>query len=102
MTHAHFRLTPGYPQKIDPKVEEGLCQLVACIWTEREAQKVDGNDEEARNQLALAGCIAHNIRTDPSEIYGDGARMALHRYEKLGNCRDVFDVVKNTGRLPEC
>jgi len=102
MTHAHFRLTPGYPQKIDPKVEEGLCQLVACIWTEREAQKVDGNDEEAKNQLALAGCIAHNIRTDPSEIYGDGARMALHRYEKLGNCRDVFDVVKNTGRLPEC
>ena len=102
MTHAHFRLTPGYPKKIDPKVEEGLCQLVACIWTEREAQKVDGNDEEAKNQLALAGCIAHNIRTDPSEIYGDGARMALHRYEKLGNCRDVFDVVKNTGRLPEC
>ena len=101
MTHAHFRLTPGYPRKIDPKVEEGLCQLVACLWTEREAQKIDGNDEVAKNQLALAGCIAHNIRNDQSEIYGDGARMALHRYEKLGNCRDVFDHVKATGRLPE-
>lgn len=101
MTHAHFRLTPGYPRKIDPKVEEGLCQLVACLWTEREAQKIDGNDEDAKNQLALAGCIAHNIRNDQSEIYGDGARMALHRYEKLGNCRDVFDHVKATGRLPE-
>ena len=101
MTHAHFRLTPGYPRKINRKVEEGLCQLIACLWTEREAQKIDGNDEEAKNQLALAGCIAHNIRNEPSEIYGDGARIALHRYEKLGNCRDVFDCVKSTGQFPE-
>ena len=96
MTHAHFRLsTRGYPQRLPQKVEEGLCQLVACLWTESEAKNTDDID-----QIALAACISHQIRNDPSEIYGDGARAALARYEKFG-VRDVFEHVRQCGVLPE-
>ena len=30
-THAYIRLAGGYP-RLQPKVEEGLCQLVALLW----------------------------------------------------------------------
>ena len=96
MTHLHFRLAEGYPRKLDRKLEEGLCQLVALLWTEREASKIE-NDSD---QLSLAGSICHQIRTDPSDIYGNGLRVALSRFQKFGILA-LFENVKLNASLPE-
>ena len=81
-------------------MEEGLCQLVALLWVENAAlhgvSRGDGGDkaggggmdDDARagdgmgtsggweevNLAAMAGYVANQIRTDPTEVYGDGLR----------------------------
>lgn len=122
--HAQIRLEGGYP-RLEPKVEEGLCQLVALLWVEKAASRgvagrlgggsgsgSGGKSENAgeggggrgggweeTNLAAMAGYVANQIRTDPSEVYGDGLRAALASYRRHG-LTAVFAHVKATGRLP--
>ena len=122
--HAQIRLEGGYP-RLEPKVEEGLCQLVALLWVEKAASRglagrlgggsgsgSGGKSENAgeggggrgggweeTNLAAMAGYVANQIRTDPSEVYGDGLRAALASYQRHG-LTAVFAHVKATGRLP--
>lgn len=134
-THAYIRLAGGYP-RLEPKVEEGLCQLVALLWVENAALhgvsrggegknayhgggggggKGSVGDEisggggvggmtaaagwEEVNLAAMAGYVANQIRTDPSEVYGDGLRAALGAYQRHG-LTAVFAHVRATGQLP--
>lgn len=116
--HAQIRIAGGYP-KLEPKVEEGLCQLVALLWVEKAASRGlagrlgggagaggksgktggGGGGWEETNLAAMAGYVANQIRTDPSEVYGDGLRAALASYQRHG-LTAVFAHVKATGRLP--
>jgi hypothetical protein len=139
-THAHIRIAGGYP-RLEPKVEEGLCQLVALLWVENaslngvagrggpaagdegerlealsfgeknHASKKPGGGApvaapspspsgwEEANLAAMAGYVANQIRTDTSEVYGDGLRAALGAYQKHGLAA-TFAHVKATGQLP--
>jgi hypothetical protein len=121
-THAYIRIAGGFP-RLSPKTEEGLCQLVALLWVEDVAARggvvnaranepsndsVSGgggasarvhNSWEERNLAAMAGYVANQIRTDPSETYGNGLRVALGAYRRVG-LRAVFEHVRATGEIP--
>ena len=127
-THAYIRMAGGYP-RLRPKIEEGLCQLMALLWVEHVAargietmgvgsgRKVrsggggkgassspsslakGGDGWEEHNLAAMAGFVANQIRTDPTEVYGDGLRDALAAYQKHG-LGAVFAHVRRTGELP--
>ena len=47
----------------------------------------------------MAGYVANQIRTDPSETYGNGLRVALGAYRRVG-LRAVFEHVRATGEIP--
>ena len=51
------------------------------------------------NLAAMAGFVANQIRTDPTEVYGDGLRDALAAYQEHG-LGAVFAHVRRTGELP--
>ena len=57
------------------------------------------NSWEERNLAAMAGYVANQIRTDPSETCGNGLRVALGAYQRVG-LRAVFEHVRATGRSP--
>lgn len=120
-THAYIRIAGGFP-RLTPKTEEGLCQLVALLWVEDVAARgapsgVSGGGAakarsdgvssvssardgwEERNLAAMAGYVANQIRTDPSETYGNGLRVALGAYRRVG-LRAVFEHVRATGEIP--
>ena len=123
-THAYIRIAGGFP-RLAPKVEEGLCQLVALLWVEDVAARgrapnggakdggakdggattngvsngSNGDGWEERNLAAMAGYVANQIRTDPSETYGNGLRVALGAYRNVG-LTAVFEHVRATGEIP--
>ena len=118
-THAYIRIAGGFP-RLAPKVEEGLCQLVALLWVEDVAARgrapnggakdggattngvsngSNGDGWEERNLAAMAGDVANQIRTDPSETYGNGLRVALGAYRNVG-LTAVFEHVRATGEIP--
>ena len=112
--HARVHLHGGRVPRLRPKVEEGLCQLMALLWVEHVAARGDrddgrggGNKDKVRsgggweehNLAAMAGFVANQIRTDPTEVYGDGLRDALAAYQKHG-LGAVFEHVRRTGELP--
>jgi hypothetical protein len=139
--HAYIRIRGGFP-RLAPKVEEGLCQLVALLWVEDVATRgrlprspgkasgrrgleagageaarssreiagpssntedplfaTSGDGWEDRNLTAMAGYVANQIRTDPSDVYGNGLRVALGAYRRFG-LRAVVDSVRATGEFP--
>ena len=120
-THAYIRMAGGYP-RLRPKIEEGLCQLMALLWVENTAARgietmgvgVGGRNSgggkgavakgpgggggwEEHNLAAMAGFVANQIRTDPTEVYGDGLRDALAAYQKHGLAA-VFASRETDGR----
>ena len=82
------------------QVEEGLCQLMALLWLDREreilGQASRGNEEA---EVRLGACFGYQIREDSSTTYGDGFRMAFDCYQSFG-LQPTLDHVLTTGRLP--
>jgi len=91
--HALLRL--GAPLSLAPRVEEGVCQLMALLWLEEQASSLQGD-----RAVAHAAQLAHAIRNDASEVYGGGAREALRAYRAVGLAQ-LMDAVRRTGRLPD-
>ncbi len=48
----------------------------------------------------LASYFAHQIRTDPSDVYGEGFRLALEAYQNLGQLPALIAHVEQTGQFP--
>ena len=48
----------------------------------------------------IASYFANQIRLDPSDVYGEGFRMALMAYQKHG-LQTVLDQVQQTGYFPQ-
>ena len=80
---------------LEPIIEEGLCQLFSLLWVEAQMSKPDVSNED----VVFAAYIAESIKTDPSTIYGDGARLAIASYADHGLAR-VLESVKRTRDLP--
>lgn len=78
-----------------PQVEEGLCQLIALLWLE--AQQAAGFKDAYEERLAAY--LGHCIRTDQSEVYGEGFRMAHEAFQQHGLAA-VLAAVRQTGELP--
>ncbi|KAG2497852.1 hypothetical protein HYH03_004119 [Edaphochlamys debaryana] len=76
------------------KVEEGLCQLMACLWLDRQHELLHGKPEEQR----LASFFSYQIRTEPSEVYGDGFREALEAFQSHG-LTAMLNNIKRYGRF---
>ena len=93
LCHAHLRLG-GYPAPLPPRLEEGLCELWSLLWLEHKlAASADAADAQ------LGAFLAHQIRTNPSEIYGGGVRDALRAFQAHGLAA-VMDHVRHHGALP--
>ena len=92
LCHAHLRLAGCLA--LPPRLEEGLCQLWALLWLEH-TLSVALSEEDAR----LGAFLAHQIRTDRSEVYGDGVRDAMRAYQRVG-LQALMHAVKSYGRLP--
>jgi hypothetical protein len=99
--HAYLRLCDAYPHPLAPRVEEGLCQLLALLWLERHARTMSssGDAEADARMLAHAAQAAHAIRSDASETYGGGVRDALQAYQRCG-LHALLLAVQRTGRVP--
>lgn len=109
--HAWLRLS-GYAH-LTPKVEEGLCQLMALLWLERQQQGPRTAAGKTRSssmastegsgavgyEERLAAFLGHQIRTDASPVYGDGLREALDAFQRFG-LQTVLAHVKRAGKLP--
>lgn len=120
--HAWLRLS-GY-EDLPPEVEEGLCQLMALLWLESHAPGqstatangrrssnagggVYGGDVQPGGTGAgwseyedrLAAFLGHQIRNDPSYVYGDGLRAALEAFQKHG-LATVLAHVRRAKRFP--
>ena len=91
--HMYLRLN-GFPT-LEPIVEEGLCQLFALLWIERQMASQNATASDA----ALAAYCCEAIREDTSEIYGVGARLAIDAYDAHGLVR-VLDSVRRTRNFP--
>lgn len=95
LMHAHLRMrhVVGLPLQ----VEEGLCQLMAQLF-------LDSQDYWARSRGAwqprLLSCLSWSIRTDTSEVYGEGFRVALDLFQKRG-LRALVEHVVAHGTWPE-
>jgi len=72
-----------------PRVEEGLCQLMAYVWVEQQAGRC--RDEV---QQRLASYFAYQIREDTSEVYGEGFRDAYDAFQQRGLTALVNDVMR--------
>jgi len=91
--HMFLRLN-GFPT-LEPIVEEGLCQLFALLWVERQTSAANVSDGDA----AFGAYLAQSIRDDPTEIYGDGARLAIAAFTAHG-LPALLDIVKSTHNFP--
>ncbi|KAL3138373.1 hypothetical protein ABBQ32_006175 [Trebouxia sp. C0010 RCD-2024] len=79
------------------QTEEGLCQLMGLLWLEsQDLSKQQGSWEER-----LASYFAHQIRTDPTSVYGDGFKLALEAYQD-SDLPTVIAHAERTGRFPSC
>ena len=94
LCHAHLRLHGRSTQDLSPRLEEGLCQLWSLLWLEHRIASLSGAQD-----AQLGAFLAHQIRTDPSPVYGDGVRDAMRAYQRHGLAA-IMDHVKRHRALP--
>ncbi|XP_042011329.1 protein DA1-related 1-like isoform X1 [Salvia splendens] len=111
MMHAWLRLK-GYPN-LSPKVEEGICQVMAHMWLESEIIPCSGNNAASASTSAsssgsskkgkrsafekkLGQFFMQLIQSDSSEVYGDGFREGNKALLKYG-LRSTLDHIRLTG-----
>ncbi|KAF5842090.1 hypothetical protein DUNSADRAFT_9350 [Dunaliella salina] len=71
------------------KVEEGLCQLMAYVWLDRQHGKLSKDALQQR----YASYFSYQIRTDISDVYGNGFRDAYEAFEMRGLTAVINDVL---------
>lgn len=81
------------------EIEEGLAQLMAYLWLQRELEHHRSNRIVLDGyEVKLAEFLIHQIQTDPSSIYGDGFRMVYDAFLKCQcQVKAVLDHIYLTG-----
>lgn len=114
MMHAWLRLN-GY-RRLNPDVEEGICQVLAHMWLESEIMSGSGSAAASSSSSSLPAApskkgtrsqferklgdlFKHQIESDSSPAYGDGFRAGNEAMLKYG-LRTVLDHIKLTGSFP--
>ncbi len=85
--HAWLRMK--HVAGLDTKVEEGLCQLLAYLWLDHQANCLTDPEEQR-----LASYFAYQVREDTSVVYGDGFREAFEAYQQRGLGAVLNDVLR--------
>ncbi|XP_047941134.1 protein DA1-related 1-like [Salvia hispanica] len=116
MMHAWLRLK-GYPT-LDPKVEEGICQVLAHMWLDSEiagasasaaatssssssnsSQPSSKKGQRSQFERKLGEFFKHQIETSSSPVYGDGFREGIEAVEKY-DLKRTLDHIRLTGCFP--
>ncbi len=106
--HVWLKLTKSIPFQLPPKVEEGLCQVVAHRYLQEMGQvsatgtsnaMSDGDYAAWQQEEQLRAYFSHQIASDTSQVYGDGFREAQGCVAALG-LQIVLDCVRDTRSLP--
>ncbi|XP_012574455.1 protein DA1-related 1-like isoform X2 [Cicer arietinum] len=115
--HAWLKLK-GYPN-LSPKVEEGICQVMAHMWLESELYSGSRNNDAPSSssslrstssasskkgkrsdfEMKLGDFFKHQIETDTSSAYGDGFRLGNQAVLKYG-LKSTLDHIHTTGNFP--
>jgi len=100
--HVWIRLQKDMPAKLNPEVEEGLCQLIASRYLGDPEGGPDGETSSGSRgdwEDRLRRYCQFQIETDPTPVYGDGFRNAAHCCNALG-LEILLEHVKETGKFP--
>jgi hypothetical protein len=107
LMHAWLRL--GGFDNLPLQVEEGLCQLMALLWLEAQPESQGSSTRgsgggnigggSSSYEERLASFLGNQIRTDTSEVYGDGLRAALEAFQRHG-LATLLSHVRRAKRLP--
>ncbi|KAI0503540.1 hypothetical protein KFK09_014474 [Dendrobium nobile] len=110
MMHAWLRLK-GY-RDLNPKVEEGICQVLAHMWVESEIMSSTGSNvassssstlskkgTRSESERKLGDFFKIQIELDPSPVYGDGFRAGNEAVIKYG-LKTTLDHIKLTTSFP--
>ena len=84
LTHAFIKLDGGFP-KLEPFVEEGLCQLMAWVWLQQQPE------------TRLRNCFAHAIEHERDAVYGGGFRAARDALQREGSLAALLARVRAMG-----
>ncbi|GAX75548.1 hypothetical protein CEUSTIGMA_g2991.t1 [Chlamydomonas eustigma] len=84
---------------LDAQVEEGMCQLMALLWLDRQHDTLKRDEMQQR----LASYFSYQIREDTSVVYGEGFRIAYDAFQKHGGgmrgLSGVINSILMTGRI---
>ena len=106
--HVWLKLTKTMPFLLPPKVEEGLCQVVAYKYLQEIGRETatgtsdtmeEGVYSAWQEEEQLRGFFAHQIASDRSPVYGDGFREAVGCVDALG-LSVVLECVQESSALP--
>lgn len=95
LMHAWLRLSGVSHRQLPLEVEEGLAQLLAHIWLESQLTLLVDQSQERQ----LADFFLHQVRNDPTAVYGGGFRAAHAAYRAWGLQRLIAHV-RQTGQFP--
>ena len=102
--HVWLKLNKKFPFRMPPKLEEGLCQVIAYLYLEnlRAYDAVDPveHSSEDNKDASLRSYFCKQIRDDVSPVYGDGFRDAYKAVQLLG-LEIVLEYVQENHQLPE-
>ncbi|XP_042006662.1 protein DA1-related 1-like isoform X1 [Salvia splendens] len=106
MMHAWLRLK-GYPN-LSPKVERGICHVLAHLWLDSEINAASatssssGSSKKGKKsefEKKLCEWLIQRIESDTSAVYGDGFREGNKAVLKYG-LRRTLDHIRLKGSFP--
>ncbi|KAF5745640.1 hypothetical protein HS088_TW07G01232 [Tripterygium wilfordii] len=88
---------------LEPKIEEGICQVIAYKWLEwietMDSKISSSRSEEAQYERNLKNTFKHEVEMNSSHEYGEGFRDAGHAVAKYG-LAPVINHIHKHGSLP--
>jgi hypothetical protein len=106
--HAWIKLNKQFPFSLPPKIEEGLCQVIADKYLELTSSSTfmaksdalsDADFDNLRQEENLRNAFRNQIATDASEVYGDGFREAKKCSDLLG-LFELLNFIQEEKKLP--
>eukprot|EP01036_Dinobryon_divergens_P034244 gene34244-44238_t len=106
--HVWLKLNKDVPFELQPKVEEGICQVVSYKYLDA-LSELDGKGRRVHGSRvassssgledSLRSYYQFQIQNDPSPVYGDGFRLAQKCEQQLG-LDVVVEHISQTKNFP--
>ena len=105
--HVFIKLQKSFPFHLPSQIEEGICQVISSKYLEylnnsnNNKSKYDNNKSiEDKRDYELRDFFKVTIETDPSVVYGDGYRQAIHVVDIL-SLPIVLEYIQHNSKLPD-